>query len=29
MKLLSQELHIPMEEVTKSGSGSEPLVGRL
>lgn len=29
MQLLSQELHIPMEEVTKSGSGSEPLVGRL
>lgn len=29
MKLLSQELHIPMEQVTKSGSGSEPLIGRL
>lgn len=29
MKLLSQELGIPMETVTKSGPGSEPLTGKL
>ena len=29
MKLLAQEQGIPMEKVTKSGSGSEPLIGKL
>ena len=29
MKLIAQEQGIPMEQVTKSGSGSEPLIGKI
>lgn len=29
MKLIAREQNIPMEKVTKSGSGSEPLIGRI
>lgn len=29
MKLLSEELGIPMEQVSKKGKGSEPLIGHL
>ena len=29
MKLIAEELGIPMEQVTKTGKGSEPLLGKL